>query len=63
MAEKSKIRVSFGCFGYLITLISIITFCAIFSLFLGSGEFYNESIKKVDAIINCDTIPVTNDNN
>ena len=63
MAEKSKIRVSCGCFGYLITLISIITFCAIFSLFLGSGEFYNKSIKKVDAIINCDTIPVTNDNN
>ena len=63
MAEKSKIRVSCGCFGCLITLISIITFCAIFSLFLGSGEFYNESIKKVDAIINCDTIPVTNGNN
>lgn len=46
MAEKSKIEVSCGCFGWLLTLISIITFCAIFSLFLGSGEFYNKSIKK-----------------
>ena len=63
MTEKSETKVGCGCFGCLITLISIITFCAIFSLFLGSGEFYNESIKKVDAIINCDTIPVTNGNN
>lgn len=63
MAEKSKIEVSCGYFGWLLTLISIIIFCAIFSLFLCSGEFYNESIKKVDAIINCDTIPVTNGNN
>ena len=60
MKEKLKTRVICGC---LLTLVSIIEFYAIFSLFLDSRELCNKCIEKVDAIIHCDTISVTNDNN
>lgn len=57
MEEKKNIQINCGCFGSLGALIAAIAFCAIFSLFLGSGEFYNECIQKVDALIHCNTIP------
>ena len=56
--SNKNININFGCFGSVITLISIIIFCAIFSLFLGSGEFYNDCIKKAKVIVQGDTISV-----
>lgn len=53
MKEKLKTRVICGC---LLTLISIIEFYAIFSLFLDSRELCNKCIEKVDVEAHCDTI-------
>lgn len=57
--KKEHVSLDCGCCGCVISLISLIAFCAIFSLFLGKGEFYNDCIKKVEAVVHCDTIPIT----
>ena len=57
--KDSKISLGCGCWGCLLQLIALLFICMVYSLFIGSGEFYNKSIKNINTILDRDTISIS----
>lgn len=58
MSENKTNNNGCGLLGCLINIVALILICMLFSLFLGSGEFYNESLEKFKIVLNLDTVQV-----